>query len=87
MVGLLRRFEPASHGHFLLRVELDRLGPLDMQIAEKRTVPAGERKPGHRRGYADVFADHSGVEVVLELSGRRDAKCRMYRFGIVPKPE
>jgi hypothetical protein len=87
MMRLKRRFEPPSHGHFLLRVELDRLGPLDMQIAEKRAVPARERKPGHRGGHADVDADHARVEVVLELSGRRDAKCRMYRFGIVPKPE
>jgi hypothetical protein len=84
---LLRRFKPPSRGQLLLRVKLDRLGPLDMQFAEKRAVPAGERKPGHRGRHADVDADHAGVEVVLELSGRRDAKCRMYRFGIVPKPE
>ena len=87
MMRLQWRFEPPSHGHFLLRVELNRFGSLNMQITEKRAVPARKRKPGHRRGHADVDADHACVEVVLELSGRRDAKCRMYRFGIVPKPE
>jgi hypothetical protein len=87
MMRLKWRFEPPSHRHFLLRIKLNRLGPLDMQIAEERAVPARERKPGHRGRHADVDADHSGVEVMLELSDRRDAKCRMYRFGIVPKPE
>src|SRR5205085_597715 len=40
---------------------------LDVQIAEKRFVPAGERKPGHRRRYADVDSNHPGVEVAREL--------------------
>src|SRR5262249_52977110 len=36
-----RRLEPARHGHLLLRVELHRLRPLDVQIAKERIVPAG----------------------------------------------
>ncbi len=62
-------FEPAGEGHFLLRVELDAFGALDVQIAEERFVPAGEGEPGHRSGHADVDADHAGVEVPLELPG------------------
>jgi hypothetical protein len=81
------RLELHRHDHIVVCIKLNRLDPLIVQVAEERAVPARERKPGHRRGYADVDADHAGVEVVLELSGRRNAKCRMYRFGIVPKPE
>src|SRR3954468_674835 len=65
-----RGFEPARHRHLLLRIKLDRLGALDVEVAEEGFVPAGEGEPGHRGGDADVDADHAGVEVVFELSGR-----------------
>src|SRR5262249_47423367 len=70
VVRLLRRGEPAGHRHFLLRIEVDPFRPLDVQVAEERLVPAGEREPGHRRRHADVDADHPGVETALELAGR-----------------
>src|SRR5690349_10387361 len=56
--------------HFLTRIELDTLGPLDVQITEERLLPSREWKPRHRRGNADVDANHSGIEPVLELVGR-----------------
>src|SRR5688500_4362777 len=46
---------------------MDRFDALDVQVAEEALVPAGEREPRHRRGHADVDADHAGVEVLLEL--------------------
>src|SRR5690348_7920279 len=64
------RLRPARERYFLAGVELDALRALDVQVAEKRAVPAGEREPGHRRRHADVDADHARVEVPLELSGR-----------------
>ena len=66
-------FEPACKRHLLLRVKRNALCALNVQIAEERFVPAGEREPGHRRRHADVDADHSGVEVPLELPGRPTA--------------
>ena len=66
---LLRALEPPRHRHLLLRVELDALGALDVQVAEEGFVPAGEGEPRHRGGDADVDADHAGVEVLLELAG------------------
>src|SRR5687768_7534750 len=66
---LRRGGEPAGGDRLLPGVELDRLGALDVQVAEEGLVPAGEREPGHRGGDADVDADHAGVEVLLELAG------------------
>src|SRR6185436_3620071 len=69
MMRIRGRFEPSRHRHLLLRVELDRFGALDVEVAEEGFVPAGEGEPGHGGGDADVDADHAGVEVVLELAG------------------
>ena len=63
------RLRPARERHFLAGVELNALGALDVQVAEERAVPAGEREPGHRRRHADVDADHARVEMLLELPG------------------
>src|SRR5438270_6976815 len=64
-----RAFEPAGHGRLLLRVELDRLAALDVEVAEEGLVPPGEREPRHRRVDADVDAEHAGVEVLPDLPG------------------
>src|SRR3954451_5126950 len=61
---------PAGEGYFLAGVELDAFVALDVQVAEERSIPAGEREPCHRGGDADVDADHAGVEVAFELAGR-----------------
>src|SRR3982751_2508049 len=71
--------EPSRHRRLALRVELDGLAARDVGVAEKRLVPAGEGEPRHRRGHADVDADHPGVEALLELAGgvaaaREDAR-------------
>src|SRR5678809_1168013 len=41
-----------------------------MEVSEEAAVPSGEGEPGHRRGAADVDADHAGVEVAFELPCR-----------------
>src|SRR5262245_10947975 len=61
--------EQACQLHCLLRVELNAFGSLNVQVAEERFVPAGEREPGHRRRDADVHADHACVEATFELPG------------------
>src|SRR5262245_40537973 len=60
---------PAAHDHPLLRVEGDALLALDVQVAEEAALGAGEREHGHRRGHADIDADHAGAGAVLELAG------------------
>lgn len=45
------------------------LGALEVEVAEERLVPAGEREPRHRGGHADVDADHAGVEMLFEFAG------------------
>src|SRR5262245_46362559 len=64
---LLRRGEPAGHGHLLPGVEVDALDTLDVQVAEERLVPAGEGEPRHRGRHPDVDADHPRIEMLLEL--------------------
>src|SRR5262245_33643480 len=67
---------PAAHDHPLLRVESDAFLALDVQGAETAALGAGKRKHGHRRGHADVDADHAGAGAVLELP------CRMAASGV-----
>src|SRR5262245_25096645 len=69
-VRLRRRLEPARPRHLLLRVEVDPLSPLNVQVAEERLVPAREREPRHWGGDADIDADHARVEAALELARR-----------------
>src|SRR5258706_7054603 len=61
--------EPSRGARLLPGVELARFGSLHGEVAEEGLVPAGEGKPGHGGGDADVDADHAGVEVLLELPG------------------
>src|ERR1017187_4883229 len=60
--------EPAAHGHFQLREELDAFFALHVQVAEEGLVPAVEREPGHGGGHADVDADHAALDAVLEFA-------------------
>src|ERR1041385_2813163 len=60
--------EPASRGDFLLREKLDAFLALHVKVAEKRFVPAVERKPGHGSGHADVDAHHTALNAMLELA-------------------
>ena len=60
--------EPAGRDDFLLGVELHGFPALDVEVAEEGVVPAGEGEHRHRRGHADVDADHAGLHAVLELA-------------------
>src|SRR2546423_4916688 len=60
--------KPPRRHHLLLRVELDALFPLNVQITVERFVPAGEWEHRHRGGDADVDADHAGFDPMLELA-------------------
>src|SRR4051794_35296747 len=60
-----RGLKPPTERQFLLRVKLDAFDALNVQVAEERFVPAGEREPRHGGGNADVDADHAGVETAF----------------------
>src|SRR6185295_8266645 len=55
---ICRLLEPARNRHFLVRVELNPVPAVRREVAEKAVLRAAERKVGHRRGHADVHADH-----------------------------
>src|SRR5437868_1451488 len=64
-----RRFKPPAQRELLLSIKLHSFGALNVQITKERIVPAGERKPGHRRRDADVDADHACLETARKLAG------------------
>src|ERR671935_163197 len=47
---------------------------VSVQVAEERVLPAGEREERHRRGDADVDADHPRLRLVAELAHRCPAR-------------
>src|SRR5687767_10321455 len=59
---------PAGDHHFPVRVEVERLASVRLQVAEEAALGAAESEHRHRRGDADVHAGHSGVDLVLELA-------------------
>src|SRR5438067_9075631 len=61
---------PALHHHLLLRVEVDRVAPLRVEVAEEAVLPAAEREVGDGGGDADVDADVADAGLVAELPGR-----------------
>src|SRR4051812_4541557 len=52
--------EPAARHGLLAGVELDRVGPVGVQVAQERVLPAREREERDRGGDPDVDADHAG---------------------------
>src|SRR5215471_12874600 len=62
---------PARGDDFSLRVELNSLRSVDVEVAEEGVLPAAERVVGDRHRDRDVDADHARLHVELELP--RDA--------------
>src|SRR5438477_409449 len=62
--------EPSRDRDFLVRVELDAVAAVDLQIAEEAVLCAAEREVGHRGSHADVDPHHRRVRVLRELSRR-----------------
>src|SRR5262245_36439900 len=64
---------PALDDHFRLRIELDAVPTLGVQVAKEALIPTAEREIGHRRGHADIDANVSSIRLVAELARRRPA--------------
>lgn len=60
--------EPTRGDDFLPHVKLHAFATLDVQVAVKGIVPAGEGEQGHWRGDTDVDADHAGFDAMLEFA-------------------
>src|SRR5438552_1495361 len=77
----LRRSEPPRDGHLLVGVELDRVLPMRLEIAEEAALRPAEREEGHGRGDADVHAEHARLDVPAILA-RRLAAAREDAGGV-----
>src|SRR5690606_21060566 len=66
---------PALDDDLRLRVELDAVPALRVQVAEEALPPAAEREEGHRRGHADVDAHVARPDLAAELPRVRAARC------------
>src|ERR1700720_4041652 len=60
---------PALHHHPGLGVEAHRVLAGRVQVAEEGALPTGEGEEGHRRGDADVDADHARLDPRAEVPG------------------
>src|SRR6185436_7244543 len=65
---------PAFDDDLLLRIEVDRVTSLGMEIAEEALFPAGEGEVRHWRRDAHVDANVADPRLVAELARRRPAR-------------
>src|SRR5262245_6289430 len=61
---------PAAQNHLAPRVELHSLIALNVQIPEKRLVPACKGKDGHRGGHSNIDTHHTTLNFPRKLSCR-----------------
>ena len=66
---------PALDNNFLVRVELDGVSSLPVQVAEKTILPSAERKIGHGRRNTNVDPDIPCRSLVTELPRCGPAGC------------
>ena len=64
---------PPFHDHFLFRKEVDRIGPLRMEIPEKALLPSRKWKVSHGGRNTEVNADISRSDFMTELACRASA--------------
>src|SRR5207244_13024774 len=63
-----RRQEPPRGDDLLARVEPHAVRAGRVEVAQERALPPDEREERHRRGDADVDADHPGLDAAPELT-------------------
>src|SRR6476659_8725746 len=66
--------KPPRNRHLLVGVELERVAPVHLQVAEKAVARAAEWEVGHGRGHADVHADHGRRRPTREFARRLAAR-------------
>lgn len=60
--------QPAFDDDLAIHEEVDRVRALTVQVAEEQVLLAAKRERGGRRGDADIDADVSGVNAILEVT-------------------
>src|SRR5688572_4136340 len=68
--------EPAADRDLLVRIELERVAAVHLEVAEEAVARAPEREVGHRRRHADVDAHHRRSGAVRELTRGFTARCK-----------
>src|SRR5438270_8259521 len=69
-------FCPALNNNFLIRVELDGVSSLPVEVAEKAVLPTAEREICHRSGDADVDSDIASGRFIPESPRGGTAGCK-----------
>src|SRR5262245_33476525 len=77
----LWRSEPPGDGDLLVGVELDRVLPVRLEVAEEAALGSAEREEGHRRRDADVHPQHAGLDLPTIVT-RRLAAAREDAAGV-----
>src|SRR5689334_11260319 len=54
--------EPPADHDLLVGVDLDRVATVGLEVAEEALLGPAEREERHRRGDADVDAEHAGLD-------------------------
>src|SRR5262249_172762 len=63
-----RLLQPARDDDLLVGVELDAVASMRLEIAVERPLGTAEREVRHRRGHADVDAEHAGLDAIAVLA-------------------
>src|ERR1700722_13893176 len=73
-------FRPALDDNLLIRIELNRVAALAVEIAKKAVLPSTEREVRHRRGNTNVDADIARRRFVAEAARRRSTRGKQRRL-------
>src|SRR5579864_12171 len=76
-------FRPALDDNFLVRIKLDSIPPLPMQIAEEAVLPSAEREIGHGRGDTNVDTNVPCRRFIAETARSRSARGKQRRLVAV----
>src|ERR1043165_1247883 len=61
---------PARYYHLLIGIEVDRILAVRLEVAEERSFCPAEGEERHRRGDADVHANHAHADAIPKLPRR-----------------
>src|SRR6185503_19148600 len=67
-VGTLAGSEPAADDHLLVRVELDAVAAVRLEVAVEAALGAAEREVRHRCRNADVHPEHARLDAITILA-------------------
>jgi hypothetical protein len=69
-------FRPALDDNFLIRIKLDGVATLAVEVAEEAVLPTAKRKIGHGGGNSNVDSDIASGRFVAESPRSGTAGCK-----------